>query len=89
MLISQLLGIKGSEKIDYDELAKLTEGYSGADVIAVTQEAKMELVRQRLKGKTIALTNAVLKHAVKKITPSITKKQLERYEKFVKKRKKK
>ncbi|MCC7552218.1 AAA family ATPase [Candidatus Micrarchaeota archaeon] len=83
MLISQLCGIRGSDKLDYDVLATKTEGYSGADISALIQEVKMELIRNKLKGKDIYLSNNILKNAINKIHPSLSSEQLNKFEVFV------
>ncbi len=85
ILISQLCGIKGYDKIDYDKISKATEGYSGADITAVAQEAKMELVRDKLQGdklKEISLSTEMLLNALKKIKSSLTSAQLNKFELF-------
>lgn len=83
MIISQLCGIKGSNKLDYDNISKKTEGYSGADISAVIQEAKMELIRNRLKGEEVELSDDILNNSINKIGSSLIKEQLDKFESFV------
>ncbi len=89
MLITQLCAIKGSNTLDYDLLSNLTKEYSGADISAIIQEVKMELVRNKLKGKNLTLSNSLLKSVITKIHSSLSSEQLKRYESFVNRRDKK
>ena len=84
-MISQLCGIKGYDKVNYDKISKATEGYSGADMTAVSQEAKMELVRNKLQGKVISLSTSILLDSVKRILSSLSTEQITKYESFVNK----
>jgi SpoVK/Ycf46/Vps4 family AAA+-type ATPase len=86
MLISQLCGIKGSDELDYDKITKLTEGYTGADITAITQEAKMELVRNILENTEISLNNELFINVIKRIKPSLSVEHLHKFEVFSNKR---
>jgi transitional endoplasmic reticulum ATPase len=71
--------------VDLKEVAKKTEGYSGADLEALVREAAMSALRENFKAKEV-----VKKHfdeAFKKITPSLTRELQIHYEKFVERQK--
>ncbi|MFH1510554.1 MAG: CDC48 family AAA ATPase [Candidatus Woesearchaeota archaeon] len=57
--------------VDIKELAEKTEGYVGADIMAVCREAAMLALRQDIKADTISTEHFDL--AMKKVPPSITK----------------
>ena len=48
-----LKGLETSEDIDYDEIVRKTDGYSGADMSNVCREAAMMPLRRRLKASGI------------------------------------
>ncbi|MFH1285501.1 MAG: AAA family ATPase [Candidatus Micrarchaeota archaeon] len=71
---------------NFEKLAKITEGYSGADIASICQEAKMRLVRERVKGKEkVELEQEYLEKIISRRKPSITVEQLREYLEFVKK----
>jgi SpoVK/Ycf46/Vps4 family AAA+-type ATPase len=70
------------KNVNLDRLAAATEGYSGADITSICQEVKMELVRQKLKGKPIEVTTAAVLDVVGTRRPSVTKKDLAEYVSF-------
>ena len=76
-----------AKDVDLDKLAEETEGYTGADIAAVCNEAVMFAIREHIsKGKEITkekLKNLKVKakhfeEALKKVTP-LSKKELEKY----------
>ena len=70
------------KSLDLRRLSDATEGFSGADVASICQEVKMQLVRDKLKGKpTELLTEHVMK-VVSSRRPSITKRDLREYDLF-------
>ncbi|RLG19475.1 hypothetical protein DRN67_02590 [Candidatus Micrarchaeota archaeon] len=69
--------------IDLDALASKTESFSGADIVSVCQEARMGLVRAKLKGEEAKLSAADLNEIIKRRRPSITAEQLQEYLKFL------
>jgi transitional endoplasmic reticulum ATPase len=75
--------IKG---VDLKDLAKRTEGFSGADLEALCREAAMNALREDIKAKQV--TKKHFEEAFKKITPSLTKDVIAYYEKFVERQKK-
>ncbi len=87
-------GMPLAEDVSIDELAKKTEGYSGADIEALCREAGMLAIRdaigkgiskeelKKIVGK-IKVTKKHFERAMEKIKPSLTKEDLERYRKIV------
>tara|TARA_Y100000310_G_C20702563_1_gene831291 strand:+ start:5037 stop:7223 length:2187 start_codon:yes stop_codon:yes gene_type:complete len=70
-----------ASNIDLDELARKTEGYSGADIEGLVREAGLISLREsNLKAKEIKLSH--LEEAMNKITPSITKDTIDAYKAF-------
>jgi len=71
--------------IDFDELAELTEGYTGADIEAVCRKAAENVYREYIKsGKTIdrGISMADLLAAITEVPPSVTEEDLKKYEEF-------
>ena len=78
------LGNSPATAVDYNVLAGLTEGYSGADIAAIVKDAKMAAVRDTLKGlRHEEITMQDLGDATKRNRPSITKESLEECRKFL------
>ena len=50
-----LKGLEVNDDIDYDEIVRKTDGYSGADMSNVCREAAMMPLRRRLKASGINL----------------------------------
>ena len=68
------------EEIDTEELGKLTEGYTGAELCMICREAGMNaLGRDLMNGK---VSKNDFKFALKKILPRITKETLDYYDNF-------
>jgi len=67
--------------VDIKEIAKKTEGYSGADLEAIVREAAMDALRDNSKAKEVTKKN--FDDALKKVTPSLSKELQIHYEKFV------
>jgi transitional endoplasmic reticulum ATPase len=59
------------------ELAKQTEGYSGADIEAVCREAAMLSLREDIKSKIVKRKH--FEAALQKVKPSLSKKEIEKY----------
>ena len=70
-----------AKDIDLEKIAEETEGYSGADLQAVCREAGMQALRENINAKEIKLKH--FEYALKTIKPSLTKKEIEVYEKFL------
>ncbi len=82
-MFKTFLGKVPVAKLDYEELAEGSEGFTGADIKSVCQEAKMELVRRATKGeKDAEITQRMLLKILSERKPSITVKMLQDYKKF-------
>ena len=66
--------------VNVDELASVTEGYTGADIEAVVREAAMLKLREKLEPGPVEMKH--LLKALEKIRPSLTKEDMERYERI-------
>jgi transitional endoplasmic reticulum ATPase len=67
--------------VDIKELAKRTEGFSGADIEALCREAGMNALRENIKTKEVKKKD--FEEALKEMTPSLNKETEEYYRKFV------
>lgn len=69
-----------AKNVDLKELAKLTEGYTGADVEALVREAAMLALRESKESKEVKMKH--FDDAILKIKPSVTKGTIEIYKKI-------
>ncbi|MDA3836611.1 MAG: CDC48 family AAA ATPase [Nanoarchaeota archaeon] len=69
-----------SRDVSIGELAKSTEGFTGADLEAFTREAAMVALREDLEAKTVKKSH--FEGAKKKVRPSVTKQSIETYKKI-------
>ncbi|MFQ6071228.1 MAG: AAA family ATPase, partial [Methanosarcinales archaeon] len=67
--------------VDIKKLAKITEGYSGADIEALVREAALYSLRENIKSKEV--NSKHFDKAIKKIKPSITADMFKKYQKAV------
>ncbi len=74
-----------SEDVDLDYLSSQIEGFSGADITSICQEAKMFLVRRRIAGDgdKVRVSLDDFKAILKNRRPSITGAMLKEYELFI------
>ncbi len=80
--------MKLADDVDLEELAKRTEGYTGADIAAVCREAGMAAIREAVEKGKEHIDAVHMKHfeqALKKIRPSLTPEQIREYEELAKK----
>ena len=84
IFVKQLNHIKG--KVDYDYLAKLSEGYTGADIVAICQEVKMQLVRKKMSGHVPRISDSIIIDVLHQHDPSVNKEQLNTYINYLNKR---
>jgi len=68
--------------ISLKELAKETEGFTGADLEAFAREAAMIALRKNIDA--VEVTKVNFEEALKKIKPSVTKQSIETYKKIEK-----
>ena len=71
--------------VNLKDLAKKTEGFSGADIEAICREAAMSALRENIKAKEVNKKH--FEDALKKAIPSVTKEVQNYYEKFVERQK--
>ncbi|RJS88550.1 AAA family ATPase, partial [Candidatus Bathyarchaeota archaeon] len=71
-----------AEDVDLRELARLTKGYSGADIESVCREAALIALRRDINSKEVRFSD--FKEALKKIGPSITPDMDNWYRNFMK-----
>ena len=69
-----------AEDVNLEELAKMTEGYTGADIAAVCREAAIIALREEFKVRPVQMKHFL--KALKIVPPSLTKEDIERYEKM-------
>jgi transitional endoplasmic reticulum ATPase len=69
--------------LDLAKLARLSEGFSGADIAALAQEAKMQMVRDRIAGREPRITTDEVLRMLSMRRPSITAQALMEYEDFL------
>ncbi len=72
--------------VDLEELARRTEGYTGADIAAVCREAAILALREEFKVRPVEMRHFL--EALKHVPPSLTREDIERYERMAKELKK-
>ena len=83
------------EDVSIEELAEMTEGYTGADIEAVCREAGMLAIREAVAkirdakevkevAQKVKITKKHFEAALKKVKPSVTKEDLRRFETLMK-----
>ncbi|WP_276814915.1 CDC48 family AAA ATPase [Desulfurococcus amylolyticus] len=74
--------------VNLDELARRTEGYTGADIAAVCREASLIALRERYRSTgTLDVVKVGMEHFIKaleKVPPSLSKSDIEMYERLAK-----
>ncbi len=79
-----LRNLPTSLDIDLEKLAEITEGYSGADIAAVCQEAaRIAAKKSLLSGRKRPITMRDLLEAIERRHPSIRPEDVERYRRFL------
>jgi len=81
-----------SEDVNLEELARRTEGYTGADIAAICKEAAMLALREVYsRSGSLQVTKVEMRHfleALNKIPPSLSRTDIEMYDKLAKEVKK-
>ena len=72
-----------AEGLDLESLAKITPGFTGADISSLAQKAKMSLLNKKLAGGDPTLTTQELVAMISVMKPSVTSQMLEKYKKFM------
>ncbi len=70
-----------AEDVDLVELAKRTEGYTGADLAALVREAAMHALREDINTRHVSMKH--FEAALKKVKPSVTKYMIEYYQRWL------
>ena len=70
-------GMPLAKDVKLDKLVEKTNNYVGSDIESVAREAAMLALRKDLKAKEVTMEH--FEDALKKITPSITQKDIEKY----------
>ncbi len=70
-----------AKDVDLEKIAEETEGYSGADLQAICREAGIQALRENIEAKEVNAKH--FKHALELVRASLTKKDMEIYEKFL------
>ncbi len=70
-----------AEKVDVEELARLTRGYSAADLKALANDIKALFLTAELEGREVAKDEVL--ELLKKRKPSVTREMLQRYKAFL------
>ena len=74
---------KFAKQFDLKAIAKMTEGFSAADIKAISDDIKMALLKKDLAGKKQMLSQAELKKIISSRKSSITANLLEVYKQFI------
>ncbi len=74
-----------AEGVDLGRLAEMTPGFTGADIAAICQEAKMISLRAKIAGEEKPVTTNTLVDITKARRPSVTVKMLRDYQSFLEK----
>ncbi|MGV8176818.1 MAG: AAA family ATPase [Candidatus Bilamarchaeaceae archaeon] len=72
-----------AQGIDLRALAEITDGFSGADIASICQQAKMKALKNSMAGQGDRITSEMLAEITKKRRPSITGSNLREYEQFL------
>ena len=76
------LDVPKEEKFNFDLLAEISKGYSGADIKLICDEAKRKMFRMEIEGKKNILKTEYVVEIIRKIKPSVNEKLMAKYEKF-------
>ncbi|MEM0178441.1 MAG: CDC48 family AAA ATPase [Fervidicoccaceae archaeon] len=71
-----------AQNVDLEKLAEMTEGYTGADLEALVREAVMLALREKLEARAIDMKYFL--KAMEQVQPSLTKEDIEKYERLAK-----
>lgn len=72
-----------SKDVDIASLTKLTEGYSGAEITALCQEAALKALREEMSSKYISMDHFI--SALDVVLPRTSQEMIKEFEKFVSK----
>lgn len=96
LLTINLTGIKLDDDVNLEALAKRLDGYSGADITNICRDASLMCMRRRIKGLTpeeirnipkadleIPTKQTDFESAISKISSSVSKEDLKKYENWM------
>ena len=66
----------------FDKIAQLIEGYSGADIRLICDEAKRMMFRMEIDGEENILKTDHLSKILERVRPSVNEKMLKKYNEF-------
>ena len=86
-------GIEIASDVDFDELATLTEGYSGSDIALICRDAAMMPIRELDTAGTLTKKDITVRplkredfiRSMKKIKPTVAPDELQKYDEWTKK----
>ena len=86
-------GIEIASDVDFDELATLTEGYSGSDIALICRDAAMMPIRELDTAGTLTRKDITVRpvkredfiRSMKKIKPTVSPDELQKYDEWTKK----
>ena len=76
------LDVPIEEGFNFDKIAQLIEGYSGADIRLICDEAKRMMFRMEIDGEENILKTDHLSKILERVRPSVDEKMLKKYEVF-------
>ena len=81
-IIELNLDVPMEESFDFDKLARLIEGYSGADIRLICDEAKRMMFRREINGEENILKSGHVSEIIGQVKPSVNEKMLKKYNEF-------
>ena len=72
MLFKKYLeNLRLDKNVDFDILAKITQGYTGADIASICEEVKMKIISRELMGEDTRVTMDMILNAIKSHSPTL------------------
>ena len=81
-IIELNLDVPMEKNFDFDELARLIEGYSGADIRLICDESKRMMFRREIEGTENILQTTHVSGILERVKPSVDDKMLKKYVDF-------
>lgn len=83
MIEKAMKGVPVSKDFDVEKIVEKTQGYSGSDIEELCDRAKDEPLMKSIETDTLVLvTNKNFDDVLEKFPPSVTKKEIEKFEKY-------
>jgi transitional endoplasmic reticulum ATPase len=82
ILTRNMQGVPMADEVSLRDIAVQTEGYSGADIVALCREAKMFAMKAEVDGAARPVSKTDFDRAISSVKPSIDKSVVARYELF-------